>query len=99
MTKPKLRAVKDDEKAPKKKVHKKIADALDGSALDVLLSMRQALAIQLDEGKIASNSIASTYKELRELDKQIRALTLEELEDEAQLSGQDVDNTFDASAI
>lgn len=51
----------------------KIADALDGTSRDVLASMRLALAKKLDAGEVSSNSIASAYKELRELDRLIRA--------------------------
>lgn len=52
----------------------RIADALDGSGRDVLASMRLALAKKLDDGEVSSNAIASAYKELRELDRQIRAM-------------------------
>ena len=52
----------------------RIADALEGSSRDVLASMRLALAKKLDAGEVSSNAIASAYKELRELDRQIRAM-------------------------
>lgn len=58
----------------KPKVHAKIADALEGSSRDVLASMRRALAKKLDDGDVSSNAIASAYKELRELDRLIRAI-------------------------
>lgn len=51
-----------------------ISDAVaSGSSRDVLAAMRRALAQKLDDGEVSSNSIASAYKELRELDRLIRA--------------------------
>lgn len=82
----------------KPKVHAKIADALDGSSRDVLASMRKALAKKLDEGEVSSNSIASAYKELRELDRLIRQIDAAAAE--AAKTGEDVgDEAFDASAV
>lgn len=67
-----LRAVEPGEDAPPV-VHERIEDALGGSPRDVLASMRLALAKKLDAGEVSSNAIASAYKELRELDRLIRA--------------------------
>ena len=67
-----LRAVEPGEDAPPV-VHDRIEDALGGSPRDVLASMRLALAKKLDAGEVSSNAIASAYKELRELDRLIRA--------------------------
>jgi len=98
MTERKLRAVAPGEKVPTKpRVHSKIADALDGSSRDVLASMRKALAKRLDDGEVSSNSIASAYKELRELDRLIRQIDDAETEDDADDHG--LDESFDASAI
>jgi hypothetical protein len=72
MSRPSLR-VADADDAPRAP-HAKIADALDGTGRDVLASMRLALAKKLDAGEVSSNAIASAYKELRELDRQIRAM-------------------------
>lgn len=70
-----LAAVPPGATAPAKpKVHAKIQDALEGSSRDVLASMRRALAKKLDDGDVSSNAIASAYKELRELDRLIRAI-------------------------
>lgn len=92
---PGLRAVAPGETAPKK-VHAKIADALEGSSRDVLASMRRALAKKLDDGDVSSNAIASAYKELRELDRLIRQI---DAAVEGERDDSDVDETFDASAI
>lgn len=96
---PHLRAVAPGEAPTRKRVHAKITDALDGSSRDVLASMRRALAKKLDDGEVSSNSIASAYKELRELDRLIRAIDSAEegeLGDEREQSGR---RSFDASAI
>ena len=58
---------------PKRAEPKNISEALTGSARDVLVAMRKALAKKLDDGEVSSNAIASAYKELRELDRLIRA--------------------------
>lgn len=71
MSTPNLRVVSPDDPprpAPT------ITEALDGGPRDVLAAMRLALAKKLDAGEVSSNAIASAYKELRELDRQIRAI-------------------------
>lgn len=92
-------AVADPSTAPtKRQVPRTITAALDGSSRDVLAAMRQALAKKLDAGEVSSNAIAAAYKELRELDRLIRAA------DEAEEAGKsDRDagprRSFNASAI
>jgi hypothetical protein len=51
-----------------------ITEALEAGPREVLAAMRLALARKLDDGEVSSNAIASAYKELRELDRQIRAM-------------------------
>lgn len=94
---PRLRAVGPEDRPPKR-VHAKIADALEGSSRDVLASMRRALAKKLDAGEVSSNAIASAYKELRELDRLIRAIDAEEehRDGEGDSGGR---RSFDAEAI
>jgi hypothetical protein len=101
-SKPNLRAVAPDERASAKKppvVHAKIVDALEGSRRDVLASMRKALARRLDNNEIASNSIASAYKELDELDRQIREIDAAEEADERAKPSAPERRPFDASAL
>lgn len=82
MAEKRLRAVKAGEKPP---APVSISDAVaSGSARDVLASMRRALARKLDDGEISSNAIASSYKELRELDRLIRVADAERETQEAQ---------------
>ncbi len=88
-----------DAPAPRRRVHSKITDALEGSSRDVLAAMRRALAKKLDDGEVASNSIASAYKELRELDRLIRAIDSAEEADQDDGREQSGRRSFDASAI
>ena len=92
-----LSAVPPSARARRKPEPKNISEALDGSARDVLVAMRKALAQKLDAGEVSSNAIASAYKELRELDRLIRLAEREARRDDE--THDDVDNTFDASAI
>ena len=93
-----LKVVGPDDVPPKhSRVSGKIVDSLSGSSRDLLASMRLALARKLDSGEISSNAIASAYKELREIDRQIRVL---DADSEASLEGEDVEDVrFDATAI
>lgn len=68
-----LHSVGHDEK-PRQSEPKGITEALEGSSRDVMAAMRKALAKKLDAGEVSSNSIASAYKELRELDRLIRQI-------------------------
>ena len=99
---PNLRTVKPDEKAPDKpKTPKTISDAVEnGSGRDVLAAMRKALAKKIDDGDIASNAIASAYKELRELDRLIRVSDADAAEEAERSAGTDRERrSFDSSAI
>ena len=69
--KPHLSVAPPNARASRKPPPKNISEALDGSARDVLVAMRKALAKKLDDGEVSSNAIASAYKELRELDRLI----------------------------
>ena len=95
--KPHLSVAPPNARASRKPPPKNISEALDGSARDVLVAMRKALAKKLDNGEVSSNAIASAYKELRELDRLIR-LADRESEQREDHDG-DVDDAFDASAI
>lgn len=83
-------------------VPQSISQAVEsGSARDVLASMRLALARKLDAGEIASNAIASAYKELRELDRLIRLDDEERAAEKARDSAQRQRSrrSFNATAI
>lgn len=78
-----------------------ITEALDAGPREVLAAMRYALAKKLDAGDVSSNAIASAYKELRELDRQIRALdaAAEEEERRRGSSGSGTRRSFSATAL
>jgi hypothetical protein len=76
-----------------------ITDALDAGPREVLASMRYALAKKLDAGDVSSNAIASAYKELRELDRQIRAIDAADQEEQRRGSSDGPRRSFRASAI
>lgn len=95
-----LRAVAPGE-APKpaasKKPAKNISEALSGSERDVWAAMRKALAKKIDDGEVSPNAIASTYKELRELDRLIREFDRVASEEVGPSDGSD--EAFDEEAI
>jgi len=93
-----LSVVPPGAKAPKPE-HKNISDSLSGSSRDVLAAMRKALAKKLDDGDVSSNAIASAYKELRELDRLIRAIDSRTEQDGGSGGEQVEDGAFDASAV
>lgn len=97
MPKPTLR-VADEDSVPA--VPMSITQALDAGPREVLSAMRYALAQKLDAGEVSSNAIASAYKELRELDRQIRAFDAA-TEQEARQRGTSRAGrrSFDAAAI
>lgn len=99
MTRKHLQAV-DPDAPPQPVVPKSITEALDGSSRDVLAAMRRALARKLDDGEVSSNAIASAYKELRELDRLIRAADEADAR-EVDSRGRDEQHrrSFNASAI
>lgn len=83
-----------------KPIPKNITEALEGTSRDLLVAMRKALAKQLDAGQIAGNSIASAYRELRELDRLIRVADAErEAEEKRNGDSGGEHRSFDASAI
>lgn len=93
-----LQAVGPDTPVPRK-TPKTITEALDGSSRDVLAAMRRALAKKLDDGEVSSNAIASAYKELRELDRLIRAADAEDDAEGVPDAGSARRRSFDASAL
>jgi hypothetical protein len=95
---PRLRAVEADEKPPPRRSPRSISEALSGSERDVWAAMRKALAKRIDSGEVAPNAIGSTYRDLRELDRLIRAYDLAARE--GRRSGVEYgDEAFDEAAI
>lgn len=101
-SRPPLRAVIPGEAPIIKPEPRSITEALDGSPRDVLAAMRRALAEKLDGNEVSSNAIASAYKELRELDRLIRAEDRAALQEEQEARAREQGarrRSFDASAI
>ncbi len=95
--KPKLRVIGPDEKAPIKRAPESLTEALKGDRWEFLAAMRQDLVEKIECGGIASNSIATTFKELREIDRLMRA---EERAAEGGVHDDDLtDEEFDPLAI
>jgi hypothetical protein len=93
-------AVADANTPRPRQTPKTITEALEGSSRDVLAAMRKALAKKLDAGEVSSNAIASAYKELRELDRLIRAADeAERMEAESRDRDSRARRSFNASAI
>ena len=76
-----------------------IVTALDEGPREVLAAMRFALARKLDAGEVSSNAIASAYKELRELDRQIRAFDAANKEEKRRAAPAGTRRSFNAAAI
>lgn len=93
----KLAVVTDDTPAPKKPTPTKIKEAVDGTERDVLVALRRKLAAELDNGP-PPHTLAPLVRQLREIDRDLRALDVSEAEED-DTHDADGDDTFDASAI
>ena len=86
---------------PQSKPPTTITAAINASERDLLVTLRAKRAADLDGGAPA-HTVPQLMKQLRELDKDIRALDAREkadAPDASPASGGAVDNRFDASAI
>lgn len=99
MSKPRgLRAVAEDER-PQPKKPTTIAAAIEASERDLLVTLRAKLAADLDAG-VPAHTVPQLMKQLRELDKDIRALDAREADEGGSTASEGhVNDTFDASAI
>lgn len=95
-----LKVVSDaDTPAPKPMTPKTIAAAVQSSERELLVALRAKAAAELDSG-VPAHAISQLMRQLRELDKDIRALDARtQDDDEDQQSAGQVSDRFDASAI
>ena len=92
-----LSVVPPGAKAPRKKAPATIKAAVDASERDLLVAMRAKAAAEIDRG-VPAHTLAPLMRQLRDLDKEIRALDVRATQ-EAEQSGDVEDEAFDASAI
>lgn len=94
-----LRAVDPEERAEPEAPTTISEAAESGSARDVWVSMRRALALKLDNDEVSSNAIATAYKELRELDRLIRIADAELEAEGEKRDGERKRRTFNPAAV
>lgn len=93
-----LRAVKPDEKPAARKKHTVKSAAAEGDQLDILIAMRDRIAIAVSDEKCPPRDLAALTRRLDDIVDKIAALkarAAEESDDE----GTAADEGFDASAI
>lgn len=96
-TKPKLRAVGPDERAPKQ--FASIEDAAEnGSRLDELIQMRRRIARALDDPNTPARDLAALSRRQLEISRDIEAIQVQEAEsdDEGEISG---DEAWDSAVV
>ena len=91
----KLQAVPEGAVAKRAKP-KNIKAAVECSERDLLVALRRKVAAEIDNG-VPAHALASTVKQLRELDKAIRTLDAQSQHESPTTA--DVDNRFDAEAL
>lgn len=91
----KLKAVPDGA-VPKREKPENIKAAVECTERDLLVALRTKVASEIDNG-VPAHALASTVKQLRELDKAIRTLDAQSAHDAP--SPGDVDDRFDAEAL
>lgn len=91
-----LRAVTDDDTTEQPKP-KSLKEAAERGERQLLVSMRNEISDAVAAG-VPPHTLAPLMRQLREIDKEIRALDLRSEQDQLQ-RGTAVDDTFDASAI
>lgn len=95
-----LKVVSDADAPPNPKpAPKTIVAAVQASERELLVALRAKAAAELDAG-VPAHAISQLMRQLRELDKDIRALDAREAHDGKETaSSRPVDNIFDADAI
>lgn len=65
----------------------------------VLVALRSQAAAELDSGRVPAHAIAGLMRQLRDLDREIRALDLRAVEEQRSRDAEVEDGHFDASAV
>lgn len=91
-----LRAVSDSDTIEQPKP-KSLKDAAERGERHLLVEMRNKISDEVASG-VPPHTLAPLIRQLREIDKEIRAFDLRAEQDQQQ-RGYTVDDTFDASAI
>lgn len=97
-----LHAVTAADKPPAQKAKPKpktVKAAAESSERDLLVALREMAANDLDAGNIPAHARPTMMKQLRELDKEIRALDARTAQESEEDAGGPVDDTFDAEAL
>lgn len=95
-----FRVVKEgDTPAPRRKASPKtLKAAAELSERDLLVKMRDTISDTIGAGA-PPHTLAPLMRQLKEIDKEIRALDKRAEQEAEDHSGEDVDDTFDASAL
>lgn len=78
---------------------KTIKDALEMGEREMLVALRAHAAAQLDSGRAPAHAIAGLMRQLRDLDREIRALDLRAAQEDEAREAEVEDGKFDASAV
>jgi hypothetical protein len=96
---PKLTVVTSDHAPEVKTAPMTIRESLDASEKDFLLALRSKVASEIEAG-VPAHALAPLMRQLREFDKEIRALVAREKQEAARSeTAAATDGVFDASAV
>ena len=93
-----LRAVKPGETAPKPKVMTVTQAASTGTTRELMVAMRDRIAVAVEDPKTAARDLAALTKRLAETARDIEAIDARD-EQEASRGSEVTDSAFDAAAI
>ena len=94
----KLRAVEADESAPEPELPKTVtAAAACGSTRELLVAMRERIAVAVENANTPARDLAALTKRLMEVQNEIAAIDARETQEDS--GGVVADEAFDASAV
>ena len=94
-----LRPVAPGEKAPVRKPKTVTEAASSGSTRDLLVAMRDRIAVAVENPNTPARDLAALTKRLAETVRDIEAIDAREAEEVADSASRATDSAFDASAI